>query len=399
MHNNKIIDGGERKDTVKKDNALSMETTGASQSIVLPMASLKTKQSDISQHQEAFNSSVTEYTAPIKRTKNDNHKTWVNEGNSKSPSQLMGEDLAKHNKMISVGVPLASVLHKMKNDGVSPEKIRGMELSNVDNHGNLQHHAQASRVSLSKENVNSIKVDEDLQHLKYVKMASVGVPFLSIIHQMEKDGISEPEINLFRSKYCSERKINDSRYKFQLKDSPVKSSSSILRASICKPATPKDPQISKYLKMASVGVPPESVCQKMERDGISIEKVTALKVALGVVENSGGVKISEPSLMSRRTSVKMQKLHWNAIDENKLQNSVWASVEESEIDAEELGHLEDLFRALPTSVRTTKEKRKDSTENLAFVDSRRGNNIAIALAQFRDFTNFGKLTHLVTCNV
>ena len=47
----------------------------------------------------------------------------------------------------------------------------------------------------------------------------------------------------------------------------------------------KDEETKKYVKMASVGVPPESVAQKMETDGIDRSKISSFRAAFNIASN------------------------------------------------------------------------------------------------------------------
>jgi hypothetical protein len=95
----------------------------------------------------------------------------------------------------------------------------------------------------------------------------------------------------------------------------------------------------------------------------------------------------------------MMKLHWNTLDKDKIQNSVWASARQSagtgtnsELAPDEVAMMENLFCAKPTTSIATKKpqaKKENAVESL--IDPRRSNNVSISLAQFKKFANYAAL--------
>jgi hypothetical protein len=78
-------------------------------------------------------------------------------------------------------------------------------------------------------------------------------------------------------------------------------------------------------------------------------------------------------------------LHWNTLDKDKIQNSVWASDRQSagsgnhsELAADEIATLENLFCAKPTGAKMIqKPAAKKENAVTSLVDPRRSNNVSI----------------------
>jgi len=216
-------------------------------------------------------------------------------------------------------------------------------------------------------------------------MVSVGVPLSAVQHKMKQEGLSEslltPFTAMHREDECKERNTtsNNCQDQSSLEDNP---------------------KLSKYIRMMNVGVPVAAVILKMKSDGIKETFVDDFRKRFDAdspISACTSRKQQLGHLSSRRTSVKMQKIHWNAIDEEKLHKSMWAGHMENEIDDEELGSLVKLFCTQARSPQNSQRflpKREPIART--FVDAKRGNNIAIALAQFRGFKSFDELCQSVS---
>ena len=157
----------------------------------------------------------------------------------------------------------------------------------------------------------------------------------------------------------------------------------------------------------------------MKQDGITAEKISLFSQAHGLnaPEKSSPMKKSQKSNnnnnellcvpSARRASVTLQKIHWKAVSEKNLENSLWAEKvdeKEEELDQAEIEQLESLFGAKPhlhhTNTKTLNKsnslsKNKPKKESVNLIDMKRANNIAISLAQFRNFQNYDDLCRSV----
>ena len=211
-------------------------------------------------------------------------------------------------------------------------------------------------------------------------MVSVGVPLSAVQHKMKQEGLSESLLTAFTTMH---------------RDDESKEKNVISNNCQDQSSLEDNPKLRKYIKMMNVGVPVAAVILKMKSDGVEETFVHDFRKRFDA--DSPTRKQHLGNLSSRRSSVKMQKIHWNAIDEEKLHKSMWAGHMENEIDDEELGSLMELFCTQTRSPKNSQRflsKRKPIA--CTFVDAKRGNNIAIALAQFRDFKSFDELCQSVS---
>ena len=140
-------------------------------------------------------------------------------------------------------------------------------------------------------------------------------------------------------------------------------------------------------------------------------------------------------MRGRRASKALQKIHWTTVEEDKLENSLWASNNDSEVNDTEILRLEALFGQSPTRSgvvgqrKITGGSKSGNKKQTSLIDPKRAvrvivfvpshqvcvsiicvhsslrllcmyvcitqNNIAISLAQFRAFTSFDDLCNAV----
>ena len=165
----------------------------------------------------------------------------------------------------------------------------------------------------------------------------------------------------------------------------------------------KDSVLSKYVRMTKVGVPIPAVCSKMTQDKIDSDKVELFELAYGVAKSPKRCpKPNTPMPQGRRrASTALTKIHWNAVaDEGLLKNSVWAAknAHESELDTSDIEKLELLFASVQTKRAAAAVKKtalKKEVKKTSLIDPKRSNNIAISLAQYRNFASYDSLVHAV----
>jgi hypothetical protein len=240
----------------------------------------------------------------------------------------------KYERMLSLGVPLPSVLNKMKMDGVDQQTIHSLATK------------FSTRVSVpSRDNPQPMVIERP------APPASNG-------------GMSEEE----------RRRHLTKKYNEELKD---------------------DEEVRKYFKMKSFGVPPRSVIQKMLKDGISEEKAEKWGICCGIFPNSGGGMTLPMSpypggrggnSLERQPSTSMQKLHWNTLSADQVEKSVWATPRgPAAIADEEFRELETLFAAKPSAGVMT-PRIKEVPQRLELIDPKRAQNVDIGLAQFKNYS-------------
>ncbi len=333
--------------------------------------------------------------------------------------------MSKYKTMVSIGIPVASAAHKLKVDGINPEVISNFlaehqqktdsydgQLKTLSQPNPNANHEQAKsdrkkqptapnadKQHLSSEECNAL-FHEDGELTKYRKMATVGVPPQSIANKMRQDGIPAVKIESFE-------------VAFGLKEikhpTAPNADKQHLSPEECKALFHEDGGLTKYRKMATVGVPPQSIANKMRQDGISAVKIESFEVAFGLKTEIRKTHADEVHPLGlprpppvRRTSVKMQKIHWNNPKPEKLRDSLWADSTEldSDIDDKEVKQLESLFRAAPTEPLNATKKNdvktnKSRLNSSCLIETKRANNIAISLAQYRSFKNYDDLCEAV----
>ena len=94
---------------------------------------------------------------------------------------------------------------------------------------------------------------------KYFKMKAVGIPMEAILHKMKQDGIEAENINSFHSSEVpastadGRSEVNESADSMR---SQRRQSKEQLKESLIQ-----DEALKKFMRMASVGVPPQAVAQ------------------------------------------------------------------------------------------------------------------------------------------
>lgn len=142
-----------------------------------------------------------------------------------------------------------------------------------------------------------------------------------------------------------------------------------------------------------MGVPAESVVHKLTVEGIDAKKVKMFSAAHGVATRITSKRRAPPGTAppkDRRAS-NMITVHWDALPQERLENTVWATGSSCELQSEELQQLESLFTAKPTKqvVKAVGASTAGKKKAVALLDGKRANNIAIALAQFKNFERDG----------
>ena len=267
----------------------------------------------------------------------------------------------------------------------------------------------------------------------YKKMISVGVPLTAVIQKMKKDGIGDDTINSFNQHINAVNNskdqnsiVNNTETLREINSQVILPITEIERnktvdvekrnqevTQITKDDLKLDPVLSKYIKMASVGIPLSSVVGKMKIDNILGSKIDTFETVYDLRPSSQSndkvllkrLDVPAPIINdapSRRSSVSMQKLHWKSVAKEKVNDSLWASFnhdETSDIDQTEIKQLENLFARsqssrVPKRNKRNNIKKKEKIE-IRLIELKRANNVAISLAQYRSFTNYDELCEAI----
>eukprot|EP00520_Triparma_pacifica_P017129 CAMPEP_0118653512 /NCGR_PEP_ID=MMETSP0785-20121206/11868_1 /TAXON_ID=91992 /ORGANISM="Bolidomonas pacifica, Strain CCMP 1866" /LENGTH=1235 /DNA_ID=CAMNT_0006546055 /DNA_START=468 /DNA_END=4173 /DNA_ORIENTATION=+ len=264
----------------------------------------------------------------------------------------------------------------------SKSEVRDEEEAKIDSKSESK---VESKITCTKEDLM-----QDDKIKKYVKMASVGVPAESVAKKMESDGIESSKIRSFRVVFNIE--IDEVDEKPQAEEK--------FTAPLTKEELMEIPELTKYMKMQKMGIPPPAVSQKMAKDGVSPGNISKFENTFGLASASPSSSLGvvlPPA--KRRTTVKMTKVHMNQISSDKLKNSLWAADDanddENELAKDDIKALEEAFgqsniakspnktggsKAAPLTPSKAKE--------VSLVDGKRAYNVNIGLAQFK--STFGE---------
>ncbi|KDO29283.1 hypothetical protein SPRG_05820 [Saprolegnia parasitica CBS 223.65] len=173
----------------------------------------------------------------------------------------------------------------------------------------------------------------------------------------------------------------------------------------------QNPSMDKYFKMLSFGVPASAVGQKMQQDYIDADIIHVFTSALdpsgaSTSAQSHGAAASSRTPMLLRKKSNLRKLHWTALDVKKVDvhASIWHRQTDKRrkapmaLSSSDLDRLVQLF-----GDNTTAKSLKKTSAKAGFsaLDSRRSNNINIALSRFKSIAGgvHGVVAALAACDL
>ena len=295
---------------------------------------------------------------------------------------------------------------------------------------------------------------EDPVLAKYVKMAAMGVPAPAVRNKMTAEGVATGEARRFE--LCFGLVTPEEAAKADAKasgngggdddddDSSDDGSESESEDEeegedggadddvplVDKAVLREDPQLGKFVKMASMGVPPASVVHKMTLEGVDMQQLAIFKKAHGLpVTPRPKKKKKEPKpgkdgkkkkgKKDKAAKANLINVHWEALSTESVAGTVWGGglndeggssdgVAPVSLGADHLETLQAIFSAAPPAGAAAGFLRRGSIAggggngsgggagnggkggNAALagaplLDAKRANNMAIALAQFKAF--------------
>jgi hypothetical protein len=164
----------------------------------------------------------------------------------------------------------------------------------------------------------------------------------------------------------------------------------------------QDMTMAKYFKMLAFGVPASAVTQKMTQDEMPVEKIATFSAGPRGAESSTGSQWRRHSSegdgdprrrnpVNRRAS-SFRKVHWTSLESEKASDSIWSRVTTRRktapisLSAKDFEDLEFLFGEVTRSAADKKRSNsggQNKKSKFSALDSRRSNNISIALSQFK----------------
>ena len=365
----------------------------------------------------------------------NNGKVIKTDDNAKLIKERLVNDpeIKKYVMMMKVGVPIQSVIHKMETEQVSKVNIKNFQRAfgfKTSNHDESEHFTEDNNTVTLMEKDDEVKsMKERLMNdpvaKKYMIMTKVGVPLSSVLHKMEIENVPKEDIQKFQSAFGLVTSNHDeAKNSVKHNDSPVEMMKKDDDIKLMKENLMNNPVTKKYLMMTKVGVPLPSVLHKMEVEKVSKENIQLFQRAFGVsspheIESFQSVRDNEAET---NNNVKLQKIYFNTPPKEKLQHSLWAINSDASntddntiIDQDAILQLESYFKVKTFQPIKRGNAKKSSTaqsnrpktapastmKEINLIDMKRANNIAIALAQYRSFSNYDELCCAVStvCNI
>ena len=232
---------------------------------------------------------------------------------------------------------------------------------------------------------------------KYGKMASVGVPVVSVLQKLQADGVAADKVDQFCVAFGATAIDGggDDSDGYDCDDGDDGEDDDVeeeeeLPPAMSKEELEKDSDLVKYLKMTKMGIPPPAVAQKMRKESLEPAKILAFELTFGLrTPKKKGVKASKKKGHSgkRRTTVKMQQIHLNKVSEDRLKGSLWAGGgDEDDLARGDIAKLEQAFGRQSgggPKVGSASSDEKKAPKEVSLVDAKRAYNVSISLAQFR----------------
>lgn len=274
---------------------------------------------------------------------------------------------AKFFKMLKVGLPRDAVRNKMTQEGLDPAILDKAEDELIPLHDAPPAADEGPKVAVA----------EHPKYAKFFKMLKVGLPKDAVKNKMTQEGVDASMLD------------RDPADLIPLNDAPAENAGPMVPAG-------EHPQYGKFFKMLKVGLPKDAVKNKVSAEGLDpsvMDKDPADLIPLNPPSQGGGkggplagLKKAAPA----GPKIVKKKLHWKALDAEKVKNSLWAEddggdLEDLHMDEEEFKRLfvqsesaEDKSKA--DKAKATKEVKKTK---VILINAKRAQNAGIALARIR----------------
>lgn len=275
---------------------------------------------------------------------------------------------AKFFKMLKVGLPPPAVKNKMQQEGLDPAMLDKPDTELIPLND-----------AAAKDEGEKVPVSEHPKYAKYFKMLKVGLPPPAVKGKMQQEGVDPTMLD------------KDPSELIPLNDAPAEDEGPMV-------AVGEHPLYNKFFKMLKVGLPLSAVKMKVTQEGLDpsmLDKDPAEMVPV----NPKPAGSSKPAAASGIAGIKKapagpkvtkKKLHWKALDRDKVKNSLWAEGGEDDgdlhMDEEEFKRLfvqtdsVDDKKAAEAKAKATKEVKK---QKVSLINMKRAQNAGIALARIR----------------
>ena len=303
----------------------------------------------------------------------EEHGTFPDAASLSAAPPPADDGLSKYRKMLKIGMPKASVVNRMRQDGIDKEVIRNYEENDV----------------LKKAEKARISEEDEKKLSKYRKMLKICMPRQSVINRMRQDEVGAPLIALLFPEAVEAKQKEKEKERVITKE--------------------EEEKLTKYRKMLKICMPKQSVINRMRQDEMPPHLIGCLfpdSVESRACRQQRGQSkkgsLSMAELMKQSTAnkkktakpkTKMRTLHWTAIKkEDDIKQTIWGDVGDANMeivfDVEIVRDLETNFSVKPSAsssadaLKTRSDKSKKASV-VRVLDARRSYNIEIFLGRLK----------------
>ncbi len=280
----------------------------------------------------------------------------------------------KYMKMLKIGMPIENVVQALERDGKDP-LIAEMD----PNKSYESQRKKEESESPAKEETDDVPLKDMPEYTKFFKMLKMGIPLGAVRQALQKEG-KDPDIaEMDPNKSLSSQQKAKSKQPEEPSDPPLK----------------EDPEYMKFFKMLKMGIPVGAVQNALKKEGKDPEIINMDPTKpLSAQKVANKSEVSQPKKKLNPPKVARKRLHWNKIDESKLDaSSFWNQAKDQSLQLVGLDIDNEEFTNLFTSSINNKAalkndtkpdtKKNSSKQKVQLIDSRRRMNGSILLAKFK----------------
>ena len=279
----------------------------------------------------------------------------------------------KYMKMLKIGMHIETVAQALERDGKDPL------IAEMDPNKSYESQKKKDESESQAKEETDLPLKNMPEYTKFFKMLKMGIPIGAVRQALQKEG-KDPDI---------------------AEMDPNKSLSSQQKAKPKQPEEPADPALQddpeyiKFFKMLKMGIPVGAVQNALKKEGKDPEIINMDPARpLSAQSKSKKSEVNQPKKKLNQPKVARKRLHWNKIDESKLDaSSFWNQAKDQslqlvglDIDNEEFTNLFTSSinnKAAPKKENKPDAKKNSSKQKVQLIDSRRRMNGSILLAKFK----------------
>ena len=301
----------------------------------------------------------------------------------------------KYFVMLESGVSIDDIAKMCVREGNDESIVRGPAIKLTPKPSSFPQSSQSNETVANTEMKKQPQQDPNdprnkPEYKKWFKLLSMHIPKEHIVLKMQQEGI-DPSILDYAS---------------QPEPEPTQTPSSQPQED---PNDPRNkPEYKKWFKLLSMHIPKEHIVLKMQQEGVDpsildyASQPTSSSVPQPLQEqqveyNKPRIKKEDkpkeekkPKSIRRKTKrepeTKMKNIYWDAIDDDKIDDSAWSKMDDNEVDID-YTDLTNYFRAKENLVLTTHSMSDTSARKQEVVqlitDDKRLRNVSMAIARLK----------------